>query len=386
MSNKRSFHEEEDEDELCWTDLISCSNNSTTSVPGNRKKTNRQDLMNVAPDQHVRRGSNGDPITAIKHPKHHHDEFDSDDEPPPAFLDWRTDPVKNFSDWRIDVIVTQTLDGGSKLCGSYNVHKNVLVVESGYFQSLFDRNDSYSESKNSTSTIELVEEGAASFEALLDYMYRPGEPNLTTDNAVAMHHFGEYFGMKRLRWLARQFWKNDLSTKTVATYYKHGGIFLDDKVMQGVKSKCCSVPFLIEAGSSGSLLDVNDPQLWFFLLKNFNGTCSVPLSAFVSEYCARHHVDAAIFVQMTAKSVLPEIFFDVAQQLVELEKKILGSSVELTCLQVRCITALASDWKRIDVTNDTFSGFLADQSPKFSAELFKQAMLAARINKDDHTQ
>lgn len=381
MSNKRSFQDGEDEEGFSWEDLI----HGNSSEP-NKKKINRLDLMNDAAVQQVRRNSGDIPLQpTLAHPNFHLD-YDSDDEPPPVFLDWRTDPVKSFSDWRIDVIVKQNSDVEPVLWGSYNVHKNVLVVESEYFQSLFElerTGSPYSESKSSRSTIELVQQGAESFEALLDYMYRPGEPNLTTDNVVALHHFGEYFGMKRLRWLARQFWKNDVNANTVATYYKHAGIFLDDKIMQAVKRKCCSVPFLIEAGSSGLLLDVDDPQLWFFLLKHFNGTCSVPLSAFVSEYCDRHQVDAVVFVQMTAKSVLPEIFFDVAQQLVELEKKILGATVELTCLQTRCIAALAKDWKRIDVTSDSFSAFLADQSSKFSVELFKQSMLAARDKKGD---
>ena len=381
MSNKRSFPKEDDEDDFSWEKLV--QSNTSSSIPI-KKKTNRLDLMNDAAVQQYRDEQLQEPTTT--RPSFHVDsDYDSDNEPPPVFLDWRTDPVRSFSDWRIDVIVKRSSDVEPVIWGTYNVHKNVLVVESEYFQNLFDldRNGgSFSESKCSTSTIELVQQGAESFEALLDYIYRPGEPNLTTENAIALHHFGEYFGMKRLRWLARQFWKADLNSRTVATYYKHAGIFLDDKVMQAVKRKCCSVPFLIEAGSSGLLLDVNDPQLWFFLLKQFNGACSVPLSAFVCEYCDRHQVDAVVFVQMTAKSVLPEIFFDVAQQLVELEKKILGASVELTCLQIRCIAALSKDWKRIDVTSDSFSAFLADQSPKFSVELFKQSMLAAR-NKND---
>jgi hypothetical protein len=350
------------------------------------------------PLQHLQQQQHQQPTQP--QPQQHRQEsssdYDSDTEPPPVFLDWRSDHTKNFSDWRIDVVVVPNSTNGRRdnnrsgggggtsiLKGSYHVHRNILVVESEYFQRLFENDRTYPESENSASTIELVEEGAASFEALLDYMYRPGEPNLTSYNAVAMHHFGEYFGMKRLRWLARQFWKNDLNANTIATYYRHAGIFMDEKVMQAVKRKCCSVPFLIEAGSSGVLLDVPDPQLWFFLLKNFNGSYSIPMSAFVTEYCDRHNVDAVTFVQMTTKTLLPEIFFDVAQQLVVLEKKILGDHVDVTCLQNRCITALAKEWKRIDVTSDHFSSFLANQSSKFSAELFKQSMLAARSHSED---
>lgn len=365
----------------------------------NHTSTNSRSILPNNPLQHLHQQQHYQqqkqpPVLPPPQQRQESSDYDSDTEPPPVFLDWRSDHTKNFSDWQIDVVVvsssTSNRDsnrgGESILKGSYHVHRNILVVESEYFQRLFENERPYPESENSTSTIELVEEGAASFEALLDYMYRPGEPNLTSYNAVAMHHFGEYFGMKRLRWLARQFWKNDLNANTIATYYKHAGIFLDDKVMQAVKRKCCSVPFLIEAGSSGVLLDVHDPQLWFFLLKNFNGAYSIPMSAFVTEYCDRHNVDAVTFVQMTTKNLLPEIFFDVAQQLVVLEKKILGDHVDLTCLQSRCIAALAKEWKRIDVTSDTFSSFLANQSPKFSAELFKQSMLAARSNSEDAMQ
>ena len=387
--------------------------NSTVITGGdnisNRTNTDSRSILPNNPLQHLHQQQQqhhypqekqpqSSPLSQQQQQQHHRQEsndYDSDTEPPPAYLNWRSDHTKNFSDWQINVVVVSNTTntsrdghrgGHSILKGSYHVHRNILVVESEYFQRLFENEHPYLESENSASTIELVEEGAASFEALLDYMYRPAEANLTSYNAVAMHHFGEYFGMKRLRWLARQFWKNDLNANTIATYYKHAGIFLDEKVMQAVKRKCCSVPFLIEAGSSGALLDVRDPQLWFFLLKNFNGAYSIPISAFVTEYCDRHNVDAATFVQMTTKNLLPEIFFDVAQQLVALEKKILGDHLDVTCLQNRCIVALAKEWKRIDVTSDTFSSFLANQSSKFSAELFKQSMLAARRNSDDPMQ
>lgn len=348
-SNKRSFLDGDDNDNF-WDDLVN----------GRARKTRKEHDLES--------------------------DYDSDVEPPPAFLDWRTDPEKNFSDWRIDVIVTQSASGDSEVKGTYHVHKNVLVVESEYFQSLFasdgkeGRSSSFSEAKSETSTIELVDEGAASFEALLDYMYRPLEPRLTTENAVVMHYFGEYFGMKRLRWLARRYWKKDLSIANVATYYKHAGVFLDDKVMHAVKEQCCAVPFLIEAGSNGALLDVADPQLWLYLLKHYHGACSIPLSAFISEFISRHGVDAVTFSSMTGKSVLPGIFFDVAQQLVELERKIVGEGVDgkLSCLQTRCIEALAKDWKRIDVHGGAFCTFLAHQSSTFSAELFKRTLLAAR--------
>ena len=361
------------------------NNQRRSSLPGNPLQHLHHQL------QHQQQGP--PPSPAQPHRQESSD-YDSDTEPPPVFLDWRSDHTKNFSDWRIDVYVSsgnmnsrdQNHSGNSRLSGSYHVHRNILVVESEYFQRLFENERPYPESENSASSIELVEEGAAAFEAFLDYMYRPGIANLTSYNAVAMHHFGEYFGMKRLRWLVRQFWKNDLTADSIAIYYRHAGIFLDDKVMQAVKRKCCSVPFLIEAGSSGALLDVHDPQLWFFLLKNFNGAFSIPMSAFVTEYCDRHNVDSVTFVQMTAKNVIPEIFFDVAQQLVTLERRILGDHIDVTCLQQRCIAALAKEWKRIDVTSDSFSSFLANQSPKFSAELFKQSMLAARSASGDAMQ
>lgn len=455
MSNKRTFQDDEedcdalvqvgegiDTDELNWSDLLYGHTNGTTTTTTNQTplKYNKKQAIGSQetlfsdtpiriplPINEERRSNNSiggninnnntsnsgrsiipnNPLQHLHHQQQQHQvppplqqhrpensDYDSDTEPPPVFLDWRSDRTKNFSDWRIDVVVvsckTNSRDnnhgGNTILKGSYHVHRNILVVESEYFQRLFENELPYPESENSTSTIELVEEGAASFEALLDYMYRPGEPNLTSYNAVAMHHFGEYFGMKRLRWLARQFWKNDLNANTIAIYYKHAGVFFDDKVMQAVKRKCCSVPFLIEAGSSGVLLDVHDPQLWFFLLKNFNGSYSIPMSAFVTEYCDRHNVDAVTFVQMTTKNLLPEIFFDVAQQLVVLERKILGDHIEITCLQSRCIAALAKEWKRIDVSSDSFTSFLASQSPKFSAELFKQSMLAARSYSEDAMQ
>lgn len=195
---------------------------------------------------------------------HADDDFDEDDSTlgehrqPPVFrwLTWRMDPIKSFSDWTInvyillrtnrtnpsppqppslshnDVVMDDNDENDNVMTVTqqqrYHVHKNILVVESQFFQTILHQLPSPPPTTTTSTTATMVTATAASsttditllneYEALvfptfLDYMYSPGSVWINSHNASTMFLLAKYFGMKRLQWLCRQYLKMDESRK-----------------------------------------------------------------------------------------------------------------------------------------------------------------------------
>ena len=184
---------------------------------------------------------------------------------PPTFrwLTWRMDPIKSFSDWTIDVYIfnrKSTGDGttiaaqpsllptlpqqnGVKVLDEtneledennnyihnnavsvtqqqrYHVHRNILVVESQFFQTLLHQRptttatDSVAVAASPTTTdITLSNELEGQvFPTFLDYMYSPSSVWINAHNVRTMLLMARYFGMKRLQWLCKLFLKIEAS-------------------------------------------------------------------------------------------------------------------------------------------------------------------------------
>lgn len=269
------------------------------------------------------------------------------------------------------------------------MHKSTLAAESEYFRTLFenDRTGAFAESKTATSTIELVAEGADAFPDFLDYMYRPSEPKLTTENATAIHHFGEYFQMKRLRLLANKFWKEDFaeiplwSSFAISTCYKHAGVFNNAEIMTAVKNKCCE--YCVFPVLATIAIIVPDPQLWLYLLRMGKGT--EIFSLIIGKYCKWHDVEADLLTQLTDEKFLPTIHFDAAIILAETERMLMKDAMaaaNLSSLQLRCINALANGWDRVDTRGTAFCTFLSHQSHAFVSELHKASLESARKSRE----
>jgi len=316
---------------------------------------------------------------------------ESDSEPSlPARLDWRTDPDKSLSDWTIEVAAVVTSNDETTTqpqSNHYHVHKTMLVLESEYFQSFFGEYphattvDEYSPS---ATRLELHEKAARFFPDLLDYMYGR-ELKLTSDNATVFHFFGHYFGMRRLRWEAKQFWQSDMTHKTVATYYQDAIVFGDPKVLHAVKEACRHDDILLRFKPDSPILQVPDPQLWLYLVEHAKPRHSEHLSRLVASYCSEHsNIEPETFAQLTAPTHMPSIAFSVTLILLDLERDIFGVANEddeqLSSLQDRCIAALEQRWSEMEVTKDEFSHFLAQQSPAFLVELFKRTLTVAQAS------
>jgi len=259
-------------------------------------------------------------------------------------LNWRMCPNESLSDWTIKILV------GGKLHGCYHVHKALIAVgpkKSEYFARLF-QNEVLDEHNASTSSIKLEELAAEAFPAMLDYQYsRDDELPVTDENATALCFLGQYFGIRRLCVKAEQFWTNSLDATNCAVYYHHALVFHDEKVTQAVIEKCCEQLDWITEDSP--LIEVSDDHLWIEVSKLRRGKPSPHLSNLILSFCSLHSksLDRETFQSLTEESLLPVVSFEAAVPLLELEKSIipLDDGVELSSLQKRCVTALATSWK-----------------------------------------
>jgi hypothetical protein len=316
-------------------------------------------------------------------------EYDSDEEPqketPKEWQNWRLDPVETLSDWTIRITSTTIINNEEKeQIDTYHVHKYTLAVgprNSLYFERLFGLGVcKFAEGQSSQSSINLHELAAEAFPVMLDFMYAPtGKLEATTENATALHYLGQYFEIRRLRWDAKQFWKKNLGLETVSTYSQHARIFQDEKILNAVASLCAKKIMKIDA--SHRILACSDFRLWYDILHNNdpNDEFSRHLSTLIASFIEQNDVDAETFEQLTSADVLPEINFDAAPKLMELENKIINtSSDKMSGLEERCISALSQRWEGIRVEDEETMHFLRRQKPLLLAKLLQETLLNAK--------
>ena len=82
---------------------------------------------------------------------------------------------------------------------------------------------------------------------LLDFMYsseRDGPAPCTTTNVTALYSLANYFGIRRLQYLAKEFWKTDVMQRTrnacmlLKHYYVHAAMLQEDKILQAATRVC----------------------------------------------------------------------------------------------------------------------------------------------------
>jgi hypothetical protein len=316
------------------------------------------------------------------------DAMDSDTEPsPPVRMDWRTDPDKSLSDWTIEVVASISADDETKQSTTYHVHKNILILESEYFQWFF--RDSLRATKTDgtipcATRLELHEKAARFFPQLLDFLYGK-QANFSSENATVFHYFGRYFGIRRLRWEAKQFWQKDMNQDTVAIYYKDAITFADAKVMATLEQTCCNESIIMGFKRRSKIFQVPDARLWLHLVKNVGPRHSEQLSRLVAWYLDEHGIDAPTFLELTSVDNLPKIDFWVSFFLMELEQKLFVLPADkLTTLQSRCLETLQHHWRDVKTADPAISTFLMQQPAIFLTELYKRTLaVVQRLSDDD---
>ena len=258
------------------------------------------------------------------------------------------------------------------------------------------------ELQTNTSCIELEELAASAFPHMLDYIYSMDHVlDVTSQTATALYYLGGYFELRSLRWDAKQFWLRDMDSTTCGTYYEHSKILQQEKIQQAAVLKCAQ--YVMNINERSRLLHVpNNDEFWLSLLEanhpsngNNNsihniehrrGDNDTPLSPAVAaavlnesihneddddsvdENLEQHHAFSLHvskllshyfmncggikenFEALTQREYLPKIHHEAALRLLEAERLIANPNASnrdiaaLTCLQQRCIDALAENW------------------------------------------
>jgi hypothetical protein len=312
---------------------------------------------------------------------------DSDEEPPEAaVLSWRLDPGESLSDWTLEII---SKPGGDTKVDTYHCHKNILAVgprRSDYFAHLLQNGDRFAEGQSNTSRIELEAPAAEAFPVLLDFMYNQNKSlAANSENAAALHYLGQYFGIRRLRWEARQFWTSDLTILNCGTYYDHARMFQDDKLLASISEMCAK--YIMEIPPNSSLIKVTNSEFWLGVLHHETRTRDAAVSRHMSklivEFCRRQTsetLDAEAFLALTDAEVLPEIDVEVALDVIKLEQTFTQpDAANLTILQDRCIKELAVHWKSFSTATNTLA-FLQTQNSLLLTTLLEKLVSAARLD------
>ena len=335
-------------------------------------------------------------------------DYDSDKEPMPKEehqLKWRGDPEKTHSDWKVEIVIcgcdNNHGEESENHCNvalpqieTYHVHKCFLGYGpngSSYFERLFQTSERYAEADSCTSRIELDSLAAKAIPNLLDFVYSSNDKalNINTENCTALHYLGQYFEIRRLRWLARQFWKKDLSLKNVDVYYEHAKIFHDDKLLQAVAVTCSYNIMKIKVTSR--IVQISHPDMWVEILEEANDCpyTRLHISSLIAENCSNNATDFETFQRLTPEEKLPKIAFDAASKFSDLEDRIgvtddgegnreSEADHNLSSLQQRCIESISENWEKLDVASQETMDFLKRKKPSFLAELLAKSLIRAK--------
>lgn len=296
-------------------------------------------------------------------------------------LTWRMDPDHSFSDWRIEIYVPSSAASttvtavtaastaavsvagknrsSGRLHGMYYVHKNILALgpkKSEYFEHLF-RSTHFCESQEKVSRIELIELAAISFPIMLDYFYTFSEDfQVDHNNAAALYHLGEYFGVPSLCNLVDSFWQNpDLSSNQLGVLYEHAEIFGMEKLGNLVLQACCRCPTTISIESD--LARHGGAKFWRALLRTNNGAPNADLCALIADYCLSEDADLTVYRQLREENIqLSVISNETALKFLRLEQRIDTvpfdglQPIEFVGVRKECIRVLAESWPHLDET------------------------------------
>lgn len=288
--------------------------------------------------------------------------YDSDEEPPTETIQdrllWRQDRYESKSDWTIQIIVkhskteTQNEDDGIRdevddanaveeddsvaatTIQTYHVHVRDLTAgprRSEYFVQMLRDGGRFAESQSKTSRIELHAVAAEAFPMLLDFVYsseRDDPVPFTTDNATALYSLANYFGIRRLQYLAKQFWKTDIKKSVDAgeTYYVYATKLQEDKVLQAATRACKDN--ILKLTTSSRLLHVDHVDFWFDIAVDFDDGSliamrpqySLHLSKLMGHFFQNNQVQKQVFLALTSYAFLPHIHKDAAIPLLDAER------------------------------------------------------------------
>ena len=227
---------------------------------------------------------------------------------------------------------------------------------------------------------------------MLDYVYeRNGKDaalEINTESAAALHKLGEYFGMRRLRWDSKAFWKNDMNLDNLHTYFQHAQLFQDKKIMVQVAK--ILVENIMEVKPSSKIVVASDVELWLRVLEQLPlsdnpESAGIHVSELIGEYALENAEDLTpkIFGQLTAEEKLPVVSNQAAMRFMEAWDRLnLNKEKKPGCtLQSRCVKALASHWGEMVNMTESDTQLLKKRDASFLNELLAKSLEEATKGK-----
>ncbi len=272
---------------------------------------------------------------------------------------------------------------------------------SEYFATLFKQSH-LAEFTTNSSRIELEDSAANAFPAILDYIYSDKNVKLDTDNATAIRHLAQYFGIRTLWKLASVFIKGDFSLETAATYLTEAILYHDEKL------ELASIDILAERIEeiSRRTLTKLPPHSFERIVSSPKLKCrSKKLSDIVLKYCQTQEgaVDMSLLMKLTRYEVMPSVSRKSALPLLKVavaeeEKAGVNLSNTSNVLRTRCIEACVEEWKEtlakpllaLESRDKNVSRILGATSIEhrelplaIQVELLEKALCAAKVELDD---
>jgi len=282
-------------------------------------------------------------------------------------LSWRMDPAKSLSDWTLNIIPKTSHDASVKdvhEVQTYHVHRTSLAT-GPRFSLYFEHEFQTKESDAKTTTIEFEPSTAEAIPVMLDFIYSPiGKVNATTDNAVALRHLANYFGIHALFDAVNDFVHVDLSPTTSPVYLSESAVYYDEKIMDAAFKLCVTNFGKLDEDSLADL----PPKLFRKVVLAPDLICdSKALSVRVATFWKKHSLklDTGLLRELTDNTLMPEIHPESAVYFLKLAlEHNLTNNVEVksthvvdvtttedvevntvnTSLKSRCEAAAAKNW------------------------------------------
>jgi hypothetical protein len=298
---------------------------------------------------------------------------------------WRDDPVESFSDWNIEIACD---DDDRHPWKTYPVHKTFLAHgsrRSEYFSRLLRSETRFKESQRNTSQIVLHPIAADAFPVLLDYVYGSAL-SITSENATALHHLGEYFEIEPLQQTSLDFCQQNMSLENLHLYYVAAKQLCNEPVMSLVTEFLRA--HMDDILPTHWIVEQSHPQLWIDALgldpSQGNKRCNIydtsELSLVIAKMClsqSEDTLDAKTF--HTLGEFLTMIHPNAALDLCELADRYSlddanhGATPGLYLFQERCASTLSTQWKDLQSMDDLQKEKMLQRGPEFLVSLLMQS-------------
>ncbi|GAX22793.1 hypothetical protein FisN_24Lh074 [Fistulifera solaris] len=302
---------------------------------------------------------------------------------------WRDDPFESFSDWKIEIACDDDDDDDRHQWKVYPVHKTFLAHgsrRSEYFSRLFHSETRFKENAVNTSHIVLHLIAVEAFPVLLDYIYGSAL-SITSENATALHHLGEYFEINPLQQTALEFCQQNMSLENLHLYYVAAQQLCNEPVMSLVTEFLRA--HVDNVLPTHLIVEQSHPQLWIEALgldpSQGNKRCNIydtsDLSLVIAKMCRNQNedtLDAKTF--HTLAEFLTMIHPNAALDLCELADRYRfddanhhGALPGLDLFQERCASTLSNQWQDLQSMDDLQVEKMLQRSPEFLVSLLMQS-------------